>query len=174
MRGPDRATTAPTPAPSWVRSARIPDACATIPSPVFSPARPSKVAPEPEGRFATGVDLVTRVAPPPPASTPKEPANQGLPGAGVGYGGSKNPFAAQLVSPVGPAPGGSQLFEVLAQYVMAGGSGPPTGVALILLVQIATVVAAFALRTPRSMFQMILGVSDRACVGYRAVSLRPG
>ncbi len=110
----------------------------------------------------------------PPAATPKLPDEANLPGAGVTDDEALNPFQSRLVSPTGPAPGGSQFFEVLAQYAMAGGSGPPTGVALILLVQIVTVVAAFALRTPRSMFQMILGVTDRVCVGYRAVSLRPG
>ena len=145
----------------------------TIPSSVITPAAPAVAAPKPESQFSTGTDLVRASFPVTPAATPMKPEKDAL-AAGVSADEALNPFQSRLVSPVGPAPGGSQLFEVLAQYVMAGGSGPPTGVALLLLVQIVTVAAAFAWRTPRSMFQMILGVSDRLSVGYRAVALRPG
>ena len=147
---------------------------ATIPSPVFSPARPTAVAPEPENPFATGADPFTRSVRVAPA-TLKEPESAGLPGTGVDKNEVyTNPFLTKIVSVGGPAPSGSQFFEVLATYVMAGGSGPPTGVALILLVQLCTVVAAFAWRTPRSMFQTLMGASDKLFVGYRAVALRPG
>lgn len=170
---PTAETAAPTTAAPISRPAEPVARATAIPSPFLSAPRPSDAAPKAETPFSTGADLV-RAVPPRPAATPMRPDDKSLPGTGVAYDEAVNPFQPRLVSPLGPAPSGSQFFEVLAQYAMAGGSGPPTGVALILLVQIATVVAAFALRTPRSMFQMILGVSDRVCVGYRAVSLRPG
>jgi hypothetical protein len=146
----------------------------TIPPSVLSPARPTAVAPKPESPFATGADLARTLTPALSVATPKQP-DQLVHTAGVNADEAlDDPFQVRLVSPLGSAPSGSAFFDVLAQYVMAGGSGPPTGVALILLVQIATVLGAFAWRTPRSMFQMILGVSDRPTVGYRAVALRPG
>ncbi len=170
---PTAETAAPTTAAPISRPIAPVTRATAIPSPFLSAPRPSDAAPKPETPFSTGADLVRSVSVA-PAATPKLADEGNLPGAGVTDDEALNLYQARLVSPMGPAPSGAQFFEVLAQYAMAGGSGPPTGVALLLLVQVFTVVAAFALRTPRSMFQMILGVSDRACVGYRAVSLRPG
>jgi hypothetical protein len=145
---------------------------ATIPS-MLTPSR-SALAPKPESQFTTGTDpFVTTAHSTPPASTPVR-REIGIPAPGLDKDALANPFQSRLESPTGSTPGGSQLFQVLAQYVMAGGSGPPTGVALLLLVQIATVIGAFAWRTPRSMSQMVLGVADKVSVGYRAVALRPG
>jgi hypothetical protein len=143
----------------------------TIPG-LPTPAHPAN-APKPESQFTTGADLVAAASPIHPAATSTRRETV-IPAPGLDDQALANPFTSRIESPTGSLPGGSQLFQVLAQYVMAGGSGPPTGVALLLLVQLATVIGAFAWRTPRSMSQMILGVADKIFVGYRAVALRPG
>jgi hypothetical protein len=144
---------------------------ATIPS-VLAPTH-SVLAPKPENTFSTGSDPFVAASSMAPAATRTRP-EMTIPAPGLDKDALEDPFTSRLTSPTGSAPGGSQLFQVLAQYVMAGGSGPPTGVALLLLVQLATVIGAFAWRTPRSMSQTLLGVADKISVGYRAVALRPG
>jgi hypothetical protein len=163
---------ASTPAAPIVRPPMPVTRAVTIPG-VPIPPHPS-LAPKPESSFTTGADLVAATAMPPAATPTKRPEDGGAMVPGLSAEDLSDVLTPRVTSPLGPTPGGSQLFQVLAQYVMSGGSGPPTGVALLLLVQIATVLGAFAWRTPRSMFQMVLGVSDKLFVGYRAVALRPG
>ncbi len=82
-----------------------------------------------------------------------------------------NPFAT-LAAPGGPAPSGSSLLAVLANYVLPGG-GLPTST-LFLFVQLAVMLAAFY--APRS------GLGERIHAlgrlgprhGYRTVLARPG
>jgi hypothetical protein len=110
---------------------------------------PPQVAPAASSRAGSG----------PPGVVPKEPAGH-------------NPFDT-ISAPGGPAPAGSSLLAVLASYVIPGGGSLP-GSTLMLLVQLAVILAAFY--APR------LGLGERVLAlgrlgprfGYRTVLARPG
>ena len=82
-----------------------------------------------------------------------------------------NPFAT-LAAPDGPAPAGSSLLAVLANYVLPGG-GLPTST-LFLFVQLAVILAAFY--APRSGLGERIHALGRLGprLGYRTVLARPG
>ena len=149
-----------------------PVAFARSPREAVPPPRPASA----EKQFSPALGALQRSMDGTPggvASTPKPPPTPAIsPPGGAPF--EINPLEPTLTSPAGPAPRGSQLLGVLAQYVIAGGTGPPKSVVLLVLVTIATVAVAFSFATPRSMFMTVLGIPNKRCAGYRAVSLRPG
>lgn len=83
-----------------------------------------------------------------------------------------SPLTPRLDSPEGPTPSG-ELLEVLAAYVLPG-TGAPTSIVILGLLQIATVLLVFALPRPRALMVALVPLVRRRRAGYRAVVLRPG
>ncbi len=106
-----------------------------------------------------------------PASTSRAAA-AAAPGAPAQQPLGHNPFDT-ISAPGGPAPDSSSLLAVLASYVIPGGGAMP-GSTLLLLVQLAVILAVFY--APR------LGIGERVLAlgrlgprfGYRTVLARPG
>jgi len=80
------------------------------------------------------------------ALEPAAPAAPSRPEAGADLAGlspaEDTPFAPRLAAPSGPAPAGSSLLAVLASYVLPGGGPVPASTTLLLLIQLAVILAA--------------------------------
>lgn len=125
-------------------------------------------APPAPGRVEAALALLEPSA---PITAPTR--RDAAPGALSGGGDGTSAFD-QLVSPLGPAPAGaSSLLAVLASYVLPGGGALPTSI-LILFVQLAVILAAFAApRLRPGELALALGrLGPRS--GYRTVLARPG
>jgi hypothetical protein len=129
------------------------------------PALAAALAALPHPDFAT---LSRHLAAPPSQPTRGEP---GAPDVGTAAS-ADNPFAT-YAAPGGPVPAGSSLLAVLASYVLPGSGSLPIST-LLLLVQLAVILAAFV--APRR------GLGERVLAlgrlgprsGYRTVLARPG
>ena len=93
-----------------------------------------------------------------------EPAERAAPAARaapapiepLGLRGEDNPFAPRLSAPAGPAPAGSSLLAVLASYVLPGGGPLPASTTLLLLVQLAVILAALLAGPRPGLFERIV------------------
>jgi hypothetical protein len=154
---PDRvAATAPDPPAAAVAAAAL-QAAAPQAAPPAGPPLTGALA-------SAALGALEEAAPAAPAAAPAQatpPADlAGLTPA------ESHPFAPRLSAPAGPAPAGSSLLAVLASYVLPGGGPVPASTTLLLLIQLAVILAALA-SGPRPW-------RTEALVAHGLVAARPG
>jgi hypothetical protein len=110
---------------------------------------------------------------PPPVPPASERADEGAGPSAFGAG-DVTPFVVYVNAPFGSAPAGSSLLAVLASYVLPGGGPLPASTTLLLLLQLAVILAALVAPRPRLFERVVASGLMGHRPGHRLAVCRPG